>query len=478
MTPAPASAPLYEQVAHKIESLIRSGALRPGDRLPSIRRAGKQHGVSITTAVQAYLALENHGLIEARPKSGFYVRSQIRDRVLEPRISQPGNAATAVGVASLQARLFEAASMPDVVPFGAATPSTELLPVAKLNRIVASVSRRFGDQCISYDVTQGSEALRRQISRRSLDWNTNLTPEEIITTCGATEALALCLRSVTKPGDVVALESPTYFGVLQAIQELGLKALEIPMHPRNGMDLDTLERTLKTRRVAACLVVPNFNNPLGSLMPDENKRRLVEILARREVPLIEDDIYGDLHFGENRPRVAQSYDTRGLVMLCGSFTKTLAPGFRVGWVAPGRFYEKVKALKQTGTLATATLPQLAIAEFLADGGYDHYLRAIRRTYAAQVQRISHALAESFPPEIKITRPAGGFVLWVELPKNVSALKLHDLAMAEKISIAPGPMFSAKQSFPNFIRISCGHPWSARAERAIGILSYLVKKMSS
>jgi DNA-binding transcriptional MocR family regulator len=229
------------------------------------------------------------------------------------------------------------------------------------------------------------------------------------------------------------------------------------------------------RRVAACLVVPNFNNPLGSLMPDENKRRLVEILARREIPLIEDDIYGDLYFGAHRPRVVQSYDTTGLVMLCGSFTKTLAPGFRVGWVAPGRFYQKVKALKQTSTLATATLPQLAIAEFLANGGYDHYLRAIRRTYAGQVERISHALAESFPPEIKITRPAGGFVLWVELPKNVSALKLHELAMAEKISIAPGPMFSAKQSFANFIRISCGHPWSNRMERAIGILSYLVKK---
>ena len=366
--------------------------------------------------------------------------------------------------------------MPDVVPFGAATPSTELLPVKKLNRIVASIARTHGNQCINYDGVPGTEALRRQISRRSLDWHTRIAPEELIVTCGATEALALCLRAVTKPGDVVALESPTYFGVLQAIEELGLKAVEIPMHPRDGMDLDALERTVKSRRVAACLMVPNFNNPLGSLMPDENKRRLVEILAKREVPLIEDDIYGDLYFGAQRPRVAQSYDKSGLVMLCSTFTKTLAPGYRVGWVAPGRFYSKIRALKQTSTLATVTITQLAIAEFLANGGYDHYLRGIRRTYFEQVERISHALAESFPSEIKITRPAGGFVLWVELPRNVSALKLHELALAEKISIAPGPMFAAKPSFENYIRISCGHPWSSRMERAIGVLSYLVKKL--
>ena len=309
----------------------------------------------------------------------------------------------------------------------------------------------------------GSEALRRQIARRSLDWGADLTSDDLITTCGGTEALMLCLRAVTKPGDVVAVESPTYFCVLQAIEELGLKALEIPMHPRDGMEVEALERAVATRRIAACVAVPNFNNPLGSLMPDDRKQRLLEILTARGIPLIEDDIYGDLHFGPQRPRVVQSWDRQGLVMLCGSFSKTLAPGYRVGWVAPGRFHAKVMALKLTSTLATGTLPQAAIAEFVANGGYDHCLRAVRQTYAKQVQQMSDAVAASFPSGVKLTRPSGGFVLWVELPPAVRALELQDRAQVEGISVTPGPMFSARQGFENFIRLNCGHPWNARLE---------------
>ncbi|HEV2691861.1 MAG TPA: PLP-dependent aminotransferase family protein [Verrucomicrobiae bacterium] len=474
--PSPQSSTLYEQVAGKIEQLIRSGALRPGDRVPSVRRACIQHGVSLTTAVQAYLSLENRGLIEARPKSGFFVRSQVRDRLLEPAVSRVVSSPKRVGVGNLQARIFDAARLPEVIPFGAAYPGAANLPVKKLSLIMASVARSAGAQGINYDMPPGSERLRRQIARRSLDWGGNLSPDEIITTCGGTEALGLCLRAVTKAGDIVAVESPAYFGMLQQIEALGLKALEIPMHPRTGMNLDALERALKNRRIAACLAVPNFSNPLGSLMPEENKQRLLELLARRDVPLIEDDINGDLSHAGVRPRVVHSYDKAGRVLLCGSFSKTLAPGYRVGWVAPGRFYEQVKSLKLTSTLATSSLPQLAIAEFMANGGYDHHLRSLRHNFATQIKQMSDAVAEAFPAEIKITRPEGGFVLWIELPKKVSSLKLHELALNEKISIAPGPMFSATQNFQNFIRLNCGHPWSAGFERAIDTLGRLVKKL--
>jgi DNA-binding transcriptional MocR family regulator len=467
---------LYEQVADKVEKLIRTGALRAGDRLPSVRRAGAQHGVSLTTAVQAYVTLENRGLIEARPKSGFFVRSLLREQLLEPTVSKPARAAKLVGLADLQARLFDAARLPDVVPLGAAYPGAENLPVARLGRIMAGVARTAGAAGIVYDMPPGSEKLRREIARRSLDWGSNLSPEEIITTCGGTEALGLCLRAVTKPGDVVAVESPTYFGVLQQIEELRLRAVEIPMHPRDGMDLDALERVVKKQRLAACLAVPNFNNPLGSLMPPAHKLRLLEILARREIPLIEDDINGALAHDEVSPHVAQGADRLGLVMLCGAFSKTIAPGYRVGWVAPGRFFERVKSLKFTNTLATASLPQFAIAEFLANGGYDHHRRALCRNFREQISRMSEAIAEAFPPGTKLTRPRGGFVLWVELPKNVSALELHDRALREKISIAPGPMFSASRQFGNFIRLNCGHPWSPRIESAIGALGQMVRKL--
>lgn len=468
---------LSQRVADALESLIRSGALRPGERLPSVRRACAQHGVSLTTAVQAYRLLEDRGLTEARPQSGHYVRRQFRRMVKEPAVTEPRMDVSRVDVGSLQAHLFDALRQPGVVPLGAAYPGPENLPVAKLGRIMATLAREAGPRGVVYDMPPGCESLRRQIALRSLDRGLHLSPDEILTTSGGTEALALCLRAVTRPGDIVAVESPTYFGVLQQIEELGLRALEIPMHPQHGMNLDALEAALKTHPVAACLSVPNFSNPLGSLMPEENKQRLVEMLARRDIPLIEDDINGGLFHSGERPHAVRTHDTEGRVLLCGSFSKTLAPGYRVGWVVPGRYRERVHSLKLASTLATASLPQLAIAEFMANGGYDHHLRTLRRRLADQLRRMSEAVAETFPEEIRFTRPSGGFVLWVELPGRVSALELHRRAALEKVSIAPGPMFSATGGFRNFIRLNCGHPCDERILRAVEILGHLTKTMA-
>jgi DNA-binding transcriptional MocR family regulator len=342
--------------------------------------------------------------------------------------------------------------------------------------MLAAAARRAGAASIEYDMPPGCLALRRALARLALDWGVRISTDEIITTSGCMEAVFLCLRAVTRSGDTVAIESPTYFGLIQIIEQLGLKPLEIPTHPRSGMDLDALGRALRTRRVAACLAVPNFNNPLGSLMPAANKERLVAFLAKKEIPLIEDDLYGDLHFDSNRPHVAKSYDRKGLVMLCGSFSKSLAPGYRVGWMIPGRYFEAARNLKCTSTGATATLPQLALADYVANGGYDHHLRGLRLALKRQVDDISRAVADSFPQSIKMTRPAGGLVLWVELPRHLDALRLHSKALAEKISIAPGPMFSPRQDYRNFIRLSCGDPWSPQLERAIGVLAHLVKRM--
>lgn len=471
-----ASAALYEQVAATITGLIHSGVLRPGERIPSVRRASRQHGVSVTTILEAYMALENRGLIEARPKSGFYVRLRPRAEVPEPVPSAARRTATAVGVGNLLSCIFDSARSPGMVPFGAAYPGPEVLPVQKLARITAAASRTHAVRSVMYDMPPGNEHLRREISRRMLDAGVALSPEELLVTCGGTEALALCLRAVASPGDVVAVESPTYFGVLQTMESLGLRAVEIPMHPRTGMDLDALAQTLERTRVAACLAVPNFNNPLGTVMPDSHKQRLVELLSARGIPLIEDDINGDLAHDGSRPRVAKSFDREGLVLLCGSYSKTIAPGYRVGWVAPGRFYEKVKGLKLTHSLATASLPQLAIAEFLANGGYDHHVRTLRRRFAAQIARMSEAVVAAFPGGIRLSRPAGGFVLWVELPAQVSALELHRRALAAGISIAPGPMFSARQRFQNCIRLNCGHAWTDQTAQALATLGRIASTL--
>lgn len=466
---------LYSSIASNLGELISNGALRAGDRMPSVRTASRQNKVSVTTAVQAYLTLENQGLIEARPRSGFFVRYRPRQILSEPLISQPKGRSAPKEPQTLLTKVVDSMSARDVVQFGAGSPSVELLPVQKLNRMLCSAARRYGSAALEYEMPAGSAALRRALARRAMDWGLTVAPDEMIITNGGMEALVLALRAVTKPGDSVAVESPTYFGILQAIEQLGLKAVEIATHPRRGLCFESLERALRTRRISACLVIPNFNNPVGSLMPDAAKERLVAMLAERDIPLIEDDIYGDLYFGGARPQVAKSYDRKGTVILCGSFSKTLAPGYRVGWMMPGRFFEKAKNLKSTSTGATATLPQLALADYVANGGYDHHLRALRHALKRQVEQVSHAVSESFPPDTKMTRPAGGFVLWVELSEKIDALALHTRALAQKISIAPGPMFSPNQGYMNFIRLSCGQPWSPKLERAIGTLSLLVKQ---
>jgi DNA-binding transcriptional MocR family regulator len=467
---------LYEQVSRHISRLIEQGTLRPGERVPSVRRLSQQQQVSIATVMQAYRLLESQGFIEARPQSGYFVRLRHWRPPAEPAISKPKPVPATIKTGALMMRVMEAIRDPSLVRFGAALPSPELLPTEKLNRTMAAAARRHPELSNSFDVPPGNTALRNQIARRAIDTGCELSPDDIITTFGGQEALHLCLRAVAKPGDTIAIESPTYFGILQVIESLGMKALEIPTHPREGVSLEALAYALEQQPVQACLFVLNYNNPLGSCMPDEHKRRLVEMLAAKDIPLIEDDIYGDLSHAQERPRTAKSYDQKGLVLLCDSFSKTLAPGYRVGWTSPGRFKEQVSYYKLVSTVATASLPQMAIADFLANGGYGHHLRKVRREYAHKVQLFTEAICKYFPEETKVTRPTGGHVLWLELPAQVKAVELFELALGEKISIAPGPVFSARQRFDNFIRLNCANPWTPALENALLRLGRLVGRL--
>ena len=468
---------LYEQVAERLGEAIAAGTLRVGDRLPSVRQLSTREQVSVSTVLQAYLHLESRGLIEARPQSGHYVRQRERLLPAEPQVSQPTRQASPVSVSALVTQVYRAASDPRIVPLGAACISADLMPTRRLNRELALLAREASAVAIDYDMPPGCLALRQQVARRSLDWGCPVSPDELILTCGASEAVHLCLSAVARRGDTVVIESPAYYGMLQAIEAQGLRALELPTHPRHGLDLDVLEVALRKRKVAAVLSVPSFSNPLGSCMPEENRERLVQMLAARGIPLIEDDIYGDLHFGALRPRPAKAHDREGLVMLCGSFSKTLAPGYRIGWVAPGRFREKVELLKYAHTVATPTLPALAIAAFLREGGYDRHLRSLRRHLEAQVRRMGEAVGEHFPEGTRVTRPEGGSLLWVELPRQVDSLALHERALAAGIGIAPGPIFSAQKRYGHFIRLSCGFPWSPQLEAALSTLGSLARSLA-
>jgi len=467
---------LYERVAATIAHQIDRGTLRPGERIPSVRKLKTKLGVSLSTVLQAYMTLEDRGLVEARPQSGYYVRLQPRELPLEPSPSAPSPVATKVDIEELALSVHEHNVDPLIVPLGAATPASELLPTKKLYRILSALCRRQESESNRYESSAGNMEMRRQIARRSIDQGFNPAPEDIIATSGCTEALNLCLRAVTRAGDTVAVESPIYYGVLQILEALNLKAIEVVTDPREGICPDALASALRRRSVAAVFVQPNFQNPLGCCIPDKNKKVLVDLLAHRGIPLIEDDIYGDLYFEGNRPKALKAYDRTGGVLLCSSFSKTLSPGFRVGWTVPGRFLQQVRRLKLTSSISTSTLPQMAIAEMLRSGGYDRHLRRVRKAYASQMQTMIHAVRRYFPEGTKVTRPLGGNVLWVEFPEGVDSLKLYDQALQRRISIVPGPLFSPKRGYRRCIRLNGGNPWSEQIEDAMIVLGRLAARM--
>lgn len=469
----PQDSTLYETVAASISGMIAAGTLKPGERVPSVRRLSTQRRISVATVLRAYEVLEDRGLIEARPNAGFYVRPRM-PVAEEPAPSRPPGAPRLVGINALVQEVLDS-RRPDVVSFGAACPPPEHMPAARLQRLISSISRRKPQSLTTYVLPPGTEELRRQIARKSLDLGCNLSAGEIIITSGAMEALNLCVRAVARPGDTIALESPTYFGLLQILESLGVKALEIPTHPREGMSLEALEFALERSRIAAVIAMPNAQNPLGFTMTEENKKRLVKMLDKRRVPLIEDDVYGDLHHGEERPLPAKAFDRSGNVMLCSSFTKTVAPGFRLGWVAPGRWHAQVQMLKFINSVGNPEVLQLAVAEFLASGGYDRQLRTLRRVFRNQVAQASAAVSAHFPAGTRITRPAGGFILWVELPEACDSVELFRQALRNNISLGPGVLFSATDRYRNCIRMGCAESWSPKVEQAIARLGQLAAK---
>lgn len=468
---------LHEKVAAKIRGMIENGTYRTGDRIPSIRALSQQVQVSANTVMDAYAFLENLGMVEARPQSGYYVcplLSEPKTRQVKKQDFAPPNV---VALGDIQLQVMRNLSDSSLVPLGRGIPNPDLLPVDKLNRMLAVEARRFRIQSVSYSGAKGVKKLRAQIARRSVGSGCSLAPEDIAITSGCVEAVTLALLATCSPGDTVAIASPVYYTFLNSIQWMGLKVLEIPSSPETGMNLDVLSYAIKHTPVRACIVIANFNNPLGGLMFDEQKRDLVALLASHDIPLIEDDVYGDLCYGPVRPSSTKAYDEKGLVLYCSSFSKTLAPGYRIGWIAAGKFQQKVEDIKALMNIATATPTQLAVAEFLANGGYDHHLRSARRVYARQIGYVRDAIGRYFPQGTRVTHPKGGFVLWVEMPEKVDSLMLHQEALREGISIAPGMIFTTGDKYRNCIRVNSAF-WSERIEQALETVGGMAAGMVS
>ncbi|MBK8426335.1 MAG: PLP-dependent aminotransferase family protein [Lewinellaceae bacterium] len=462
---------LYHQVADRLESMIENGVLKSGDKLLSVRTLCREQGVSHSTAFKAYAALESKGLVEARAKSGYYVR--FLPKSAAPRFAADPEPNRQWSVEEMISEVYEKMSESGVMQFSLAAPDISLLPSAKLNKCLLEALRRSPSSCLLYADASGSENLRRQVARLSFKWGGKPGSDEVVITNGCMEALSICLQAVTRPGDTVAIESPTYFGIFNLLKSLHLHALEIPVDPETGIDLDYLKTAVQNGRIAACLFIPNFNNPVGSVMPDAAKKELVGLLADAGIPLVEDDIYGEMYFGKTRPRSCKSFDRQGMVLYCSSFSKALAPGYRVGWCLPGKFLSRVRQLKLTHSLSTATPTQEALSLFCETGRFDLHLRHLRKALHTQCLRYSQAIATFFPEGTRLSRPQGGYVLWIELPRKVNALDVYRRARRQQIAIAPGQLFSLSDQFAHCIRIGFGAPYTSAIEMGLKRLGNLV-----
>jgi len=471
---------LYESLAADIESQVVRGVLLEGEKLPSVRQTSQRRGLSVSTVLRAYSLLESKGVIESRPQSGHFVRARPRATLRSgAQAAAPALVLSSeVDVSRLVLSTLRTIRSQGAVPLGSPYPDPAPFPWPRISQYANAIARRSQHWSVIDDLPPGNPELIRQIARRHMENGLAVDPSEIIVTVGATEAINLCLQAVARPGDTIAVESPTFYAMLHAIERMGMRALEIPTDPRDGISIEALRTAMSQQKIAACMVMPNFQNPLGFQMPDARKRELVELLSQHEIPVIENDVYSELYYGDSHPTSLKSYDSKGLVLYCSSFSKSLTANYRIGWALPGRYTAQVEKLKFLNTLTTASLPQLAIADYLQNDGYDRHLRKVRKGYEERARMMAAAVQRFFPAGTRVSEPQGGYVLWVELPKQVDAMQLYAKALEHKITVGPGHMFSARGSYAHCIRLNFSYPWSKGIEEALRTLGKIVARLAA
>ncbi|MDX5373268.1 MAG: PLP-dependent aminotransferase family protein [Pseudomonadaceae bacterium] len=466
---------LYQRIAQQLAEDIRRGVYQPGERVPSVRKMSSQLSVSHATVLQAYANLEDMGLIRARPQSGFYVHQTAGLTAPTPdiaRVERP----SMVTRSSIISQVLTESRQEGVFPLGAAVPHVDYLPVRSLHQQLAKVTRFQSPRAFSYMFSPGYEPLRRQVAIRMRDAGVVVDPSEVVITHGCVDAIHMALRVMTQPGDLIAAESPTYYGLLQLAEVLGLKVIEIPSDPTTGLSLEALQLAANQWPIKALVLTARLSNPLGGSIPEERQKQLLRLTADHGIQVIEDDIYGELLFEPGRSKALKAHDRDDQVVYCSSFSKTLSPGVRIGWIIAGRYQEEVERLQTFSTHSACSVTQMGVAAYLENGGYDRHLRHIRQEYRKNMTAYQLAVQQHFPEGTQMTRPHGGFILWVSLPGKVSAQELHVQALQQGISIAPGLIFSNTEQFNHCLRLTCGVPWNRESERAIMTLGMLAHQL--
>ncbi|MES2942770.1 MAG: PLP-dependent aminotransferase family protein [Pseudomonadota bacterium] len=488
-TPSPAShEPIYQRLASHYRGVIQAGSLLPGDRMPSLRLLMQKHDVSLSTALQFSRQLESEGWLEARPRSGYFVRHPRRStlaRLAEPKLDVAPDPAQYVGIHTRVSEFVARRRSQAITSnFSVARCAPELYPGAALKNAAIRALRRKPEVFVDSSPARGSQYFRTVLARRAVSIGLALSPEDIQVTNGCIEALNIALRAVAQPGDTIAVESPTFYGLLQILESLNMRALEIPTSSETGLSIEALELALRTYPgIKAVVVVPHLQNPLGSIMPDANKQALLSLCENHDIALIEDDTYSELlnrsHHSTSQaaPRAIKSWDTRGQVIFCTSLHKILAPNMRLGWISAGRWQARVEMLKYAQTRNNEELGQLAAADFMASSSYDRHLRALRSKLAVQRAWTAESIATYFPAGTRLNLPDGGLALWVELPQHMSSRPVFDQALEANILVAPGWLFSNSQRFDHYLRISCGWPYSTEVDNSLRKLGSIVSRLA-
>ncbi|SNR90671.1 transcriptional regulator, GntR family [Methylobacillus rhizosphaerae] len=466
---------LYVSFAARIRAMIDEGVLRPGDKIFSVRQASQKYNLSISTVLRAYLLLEQEGIISSHPQSGYYVTPRKRQKQRGSPLAKDINLSE-VDTSKLVLTTLKSIREFGTVPLGSPFPDPQLFPLKKIHQYEKALTDNEGEWGILSELPPGNEMLRQQIARRYLVHDLDISPDDIVITHGATEAITLCLQAVAKPGDMIALESPGYYALAHTVERLGMQVAELRTDPDSGIDLDALRTTIAQSRIAAVVLTSNFQNPLGFVMPDEKKQALVSLLAEQQIPLIEDDVYSELYFSELPPKPAKAFDHHGLVLHCSSFSKSLAPGYRVGWTAAGRYRQEVERLMFLNSLSLPSAPQIAIAKFMQRDSFDQHLKQLRHTLRSQYVLIRNVIEESFPAGTQLSVPKGGYVIWVQLPQQLDALNLYRAAIDNGITVAPGTIFSRRKDLTHYIRLNFSHLWTLAIEQAVRHLGALACEM--
>ena len=462
-------------VIELIKQQINQQVWLPGERIPSIRKMSQLQSISPMTVMKAYEQLELDGWIFAKPQSGYFVAPHY-NQLSPTSLPQPQVVNQSININRHVFEVMKGIKQPDVIPFGSAFPDPTLFPVPALGRRLSRAVKTMPYDSGITDLAPGCESLRRVISQRYVKAGINVSTDQVVITSGATEALGLGLAAVTQPGDMVAIESPAFYGALQAIERLHLRAVEIPVCPVKGLDTEALASCLERYPIKACWLMSNFQNPTGMSLAPERQRAVYELLAAKHVVILEDDVYGELYFGECKPPCFKSIDSEGAVIHCGSFSKSLAPGFRVGWALPGRFTQQVTELQFMSTLSAPVPNQHAIVSYIKEGRYESHLRQLRRTLLTRQQQMREAINLLFPSGTSVSKPDGGYFLWVELPFDVDSSALLTLLLERyRISIAPGTLFSTGKQYRHCIRINTSYELTAKNYEALRTLARLLSR---